>query len=71
MGVDKLDGPRPFADGGSATLSRTRAHIARREDARNRRFEEFLGVGRGAAQDESVLIAIHGVTEPFGARQRA
>jgi hypothetical protein len=71
VGVDELHGPLPFADGGGATLGRAGADVARRQDARHRRFEGFLAVGRGAGQDEPILVAFDGVTEPFGARQRA
>ena len=71
VGMDELDGHRPFPDGGHAAFARARAHVARGEDARQGRLEQVFGACGVAGEDEALVVACDDVAEPFGARQRA
>src|SRR5215472_8661466 len=68
MLMDELHRHRTLADGGGATLSRARSHIARREDAGNARLEQAVRSRRLSGQYEAVRVACNRVADPTGAR---
>src|SRR4051794_6900397 len=56
-----------LADGGSAALDRAGADVAGGVDAGDGGFEQALGAGLGAGEDEALLVAGDAVAEPVGA----
>ena len=59
---------RSVADRGGATFDRSRANVAHREDAGHARFQDALGTGAMARQDEAVVVERDCATEPVGVR---
>src|SRR4051812_50089018 len=56
-----------LADGGSAALDRAGANVAGGIDAGDGGFEQAVGAGFGAGEDEALLVAGDAVAEPIGA----
>ena len=67
--VDEAHDHRSLADRGGATLDRSRADIADREDTGHARLEEALGAGLLAGEDEAVVVERDGAAEPVGVRR--
>src|SRR5207342_2201739 len=57
-----------LADRRGATLDRTGANIAYREDTGHARLEDALSAGSRARDDEAVVIERERATQPVGAR---
>src|SRR5438067_5797998 len=82
--VHELNDDSAFADARGDALDRAVAHVTHDKNSGNARFKQ-AGIaaerpGRrplaivnqvGAGQDEAAIVALDGIAEPFGARQRA
>ena len=84
--VDKVNGDRPFAHGGSHALHIARAHIANRKHAGQTGFQHLRKTAQGpseswggavspiqvaAGKDEALIIQSEATAQPFGSRRSA
>ena len=69
--MDEADDRGALADGGGAALDRAGADVAGGVDAGDAGFEQAVGAGLGAGEDEALLVAGDRVAEPLGAGRGA
>src|SRR4051794_17187134 len=69
--MDELDGHGALPDRGGTALDRARPDVADREDAWDARLQETGPAGVGSGEQETVVVARNGSTEPVRAGRRA